>query len=235
MDLASLFATWLNYAVIGGACVVKVPQIAIIVKSRSAEGLSEVSAAMDAIAAFLFTYYNVIKRYPFSTWGEVALISIQATVILLLIWSYQPGIDLRRRWLGLAGWLGLSFLILSRANHSSHLLSMLGIAPTVLTAISRLPQIALNRKLGHTGQLSAVTYLLQFLGNCARLVTTAQLLGGDATSLFTHVSTGVMNLVIFLQILRSPAAKGLKLAAGSRSAVIVPLAANGSAGSRKQP
>ncbi|CAE8688003.1 unnamed protein product [Polarella glacialis] len=93
MDLASLFATWLNYAVIGGACVVKVPQIAIIVKSRSAEGLSEVSAAMDAIAAFLFTYYNVIKRYPFSTWGEVALISIQGSTCEDDGWDWQAGIE----------------------------------------------------------------------------------------------------------------------------------------------
>ena len=51
MSLADVAASWLGYVVIAGACVVKVPQILLIVSNSSAEGLSETAAALDAIAA----------------------------------------------------------------------------------------------------------------------------------------------------------------------------------------
>eukprot|EP00930_Biecheleria_cincta_P041576 TRINITY_DN28524_c0_g1_i1.p1 TRINITY_DN28524_c0_g1~~TRINITY_DN28524_c0_g1_i1.p1 ORF type:complete len:125 (-),score=19.80 TRINITY_DN28524_c0_g1_i1:201-545(-) len=52
MDLASVAATLIGYAVIAGACVVKVPQIRLIVRSASSEGLSE---ALGNLARLLTT------------------------------------------------------------------------------------------------------------------------------------------------------------------------------------
>ena len=73
MSLADVAAAWIGYAVIAGACVVKLPQILLIVSNSSAEGLSEMAAALDAVAASSFSYYNLLKGYPIAGWGSKAL------------------------------------------------------------------------------------------------------------------------------------------------------------------
>ena len=47
-----------------------------------------------------------------------------------------------------------------------------------------------------TGQLSLITFFLQFLGSVARFLTTLQLLGKDMLSLISHSVGAVLNLVV---------------------------------------
>ena len=50
MTAADALAACLGYVVIAGACVVKIPQIVLILSNKSVEGLSE---AMVVLAAWL--------------------------------------------------------------------------------------------------------------------------------------------------------------------------------------
>ena len=202
MSMADVAAAWLGYAVIAGACVVKLPQIYLIVKNRSADGLSETSAALDAIAASSFAYYNLLKGYPISGWGELGIAAVQATAVLLLIWVYRDGINLPVRYASLVIWIALSMLLLKEGHKEDYryILFILGSSPTFMTAVSRIPQIYLNWQNGHTGQLSAITFFLQFLGSVVRFLTTLQIMGMDVLSLISHATGAVFNLIVVLQI-----------------------------------
>ncbi|OLP86522.1 Mannose-P-dolichol utilization defect 1 protein-like [Symbiodinium microadriaticum] len=202
MPFADVAAAWLGYAVIAGACVVKLPQIYLMVKNRSAEGLSETSAALDAIAASSFSYYNLLKGFPISGWGEQGIVAVQATVVLLLIWVYREGIRLKRRFCALVAWLAMSMLLLKEGHKEDYkyILVILGTSPTFMTAVSRIPQIFLNWQNGRTGQLSAITFFLQFLGSVVRFLTTLQIMGKDVLSLVSHATGAIFNLIVVLQI-----------------------------------
>ena len=200
MPIADVAAAWLGYAVIAGACIVKLPQIYLIVKHRSADGLSEVSAVLDAIAASSFSYYNLLKGFPISGWGEQGIVAVQATAVLLLIWMYREGINLRVRFAGLVAWMALSLVLLQEGHNYRYLLLLLGSSPTFMTAVSRIPQIFLNWQNGHTGQLSAITFFLQFLGSVVRFFTTLQLMGKDVLSLVSHATGAIFNVIVVLQI-----------------------------------
>lgn len=192
-------ASWLGYVVIAGACVVKVPQILLIVSNSSAEGLSETAAALDAIAASSFSYYNVLKGFPIANWGEQAIVAVQATMVLILVWIYR-GNNLKLRFALFGLWIAASVAILMEGHEYHLLLTTLGASPTAMTAISRIPQIMLNWQNGQTGQLSLITFLLQFLGSVARLLTTLQLIGNDPLSLISHSVGAILNLVVVFQI-----------------------------------
>eukprot|EP00913_Durusdinium_trenchii_P030505 g28575.t1 len=173
MVLADVLAAWLGYAVIAGACIVKVPQIFLIVSQSSAEGLSEAACALDAIAASSFSYYNLLKGYPVAGWGEQGIVAVQATVVLMLVWIYRKGANrsnLKLRFIGFAIWILLSVAILVEGHEYQILLSL-------------------------------ITFFLQFLGSVARFLTTLQLLGKDMLSLISHSVGAVLNLVVVLQII----------------------------------
>ena len=200
MSLADVAAAWIGYAVIAGACVVKLPQILLIVSNSSAEGLSEMAAALDAVAASSFSYYNLLKGYPIAGWGEQGIVAVQATVVLILVWIYR-GNNLKVRFAFFGLWMCISAAILFEGHECHLLLTSLGASPTAMTAISRIPQIFLNWQSGQTGQLSLITFFLQFLGSVARLLTTLQLIGNDALTLISHSVGAILNLVVVLQIL----------------------------------
>eukprot|EP00438_Fugacium_kawagutii_P016330 Skav200159 [mRNA] locus=scaffold6219:2031:2705:- [translate_table: standard] len=220
MSLADVAANWIGYAVIAGACVVKVPQILLIVSNASAEGLSEAAAALDAIAASSFTYYNLLKGFPISGWGEQGIVAVQATIVLILVWVYR-GNNLKQRFALFALWIAISVAILLEGHEYHVLLTVLGVSPTAMTAVSRIPQILLNWQSGQTGQLSLITFFLQFLGSVARLLTTLQLLGNDPLSLISHSVGAVLNLIVVFQIMAHH--NQLKAAVSPAKITIVPL------------
>ena len=220
MSLADVAAAWIGYAVIAGACVVKLPQILLIVSNSSAEGLSEVAAALDAVAASSFSYYNLLKGYPIAGWGEQGIVAVQATVVLILVWIYR-GNNLKVRFVFFGLWMCISAAILFEGHECHLLLTFLGASPTAMTAISRIPQIFLNWQSGHTGQLSLITFFLQFLGSVARLLTTLQLIGNDPLTLISHSVGAILNLVVVLQIVAHH--NQLKLAVKAAKVNIVPL------------
>ncbi|KAM4038267.1 mannose-P-dolichol utilization defect 1 protein [Anomaloglossus baeobatrachus] len=187
----------LGIGIIIGSILVKVPQIVKIVRSGTAEGLSFQSVLLELLALSGTMVYSITREFPFSSWGEVLFLMIQTLIIGFLI-QHLGG----RTALGVL-FLGVYFALV--AVLLSPLVPMAVI--TVLQAtnmpaviISRLIQAVTNYRNGHTGQLSAVTVALLFLGSLARIFTSVQETGDPLMSL-TYVVSSSCNGLIFAQLL----------------------------------
>jgi len=201
MQLGYLVSQLASAGVIAGSSVVKLPQATRIARARSVLGLSELTLTAEWIGYSAGNYYNFARRHPFSAWGEAAPITVQSTVILLMYWRFKRGLDIRPRLLFLLAWLAASVWLFT-AEVPPAVVTAIGLLPTVALLVARVPQILLNSKQGHTGQLATATIFLQFAGNAARIGTTLCFLGYDPVVLAGHIAGASSNAIILLQIAR---------------------------------
>jgi mannose-P-dolichol utilization defect protein 1 len=143
----------LGIAIIGASSVVKIPQILKLINSQSAEGLSFLSYLLESGAYLISLSYNVRHGFPFSTYGETALILIQNIAIASLVLKYSDNN------LGIAAWIG-GLMAAGAALFNENLigderLSLLQATAGVLGVASKVPQILTIWTEGGTGQLSA--------------------------------------------------------------------------------
>lgn len=145
----------LGIAIIGASTIVKVPQIVKLVNSKSAEGVSFLSYLLETVAYLITLAYNYRNGFPFSTYGETALILIQNVVISTLILRYSGQNGFAATFLG-----GLSSfaMVLFTGNYIGEKnLGYLQAGAGILGVASKLPQILTIFSEGTTGQLSAFT------------------------------------------------------------------------------
>jgi hypothetical protein len=158
-----LISKCLSFGIVGGAVLVKIPQIYNIISNNSVQGLSFLSNLLETVAIMISLSYNYRQGNPFSTYGETAFITIQNTIILLLIMIYHRNS------------LGAILVILGLFSFGSALLNPMIISPTFISTLqfgtifigisSKMPQILSNFKAKSTGQLSVITTFLQFAGS----------------------------------------------------------------------
>ncbi|XP_063305885.1 mannose-P-dolichol utilization defect 1 protein [Pelobates fuscus] len=195
--LKILLSKVLGIGIIVGSILVKVPQIIKIVRSGTAEGLSFNSVLLELLALTGTMVYSITRGFNFSAWGEVLFLIIQTLIIGFLI-QHLGG---RTAWGTLL--LGIYFtvvaILLSPVTPMAVITGLQAFnMPAVI--ISRLIQAVTNYKNGHTGQLSAVTVALLFLGSLARIFTSIQETGDLLMSL-TYVVSSTCNGVILGQLL----------------------------------
>jgi mannose-P-dolichol utilization defect protein 1 len=149
----------LGLAIVGASAIVKVPQILKLVNSRSSAGVSFMSYAMETASLLITLSYNVRQQFPFSTYGESALIAVQDVVIGVLVLSFagKPA--------GAAAFVAvvaasIYALLFDATLVDAHTLSLLQAGAGVLGVASKLPQIFTIYKEGTTGQLSAFAVCL---------------------------------------------------------------------------
>jgi mannose-P-dolichol utilization defect protein 1 len=176
---------------------VKVPQIVKILRAGSVQGLSLLAVLLE-VCFGLFTFtYNFAKEFPFSTYGESALITFQVAIIASLIFSY------RGNTLGLVLFLvvlsSLVFYLCSGLAPLS-LLSTLQSACIPLLIISRSTQILATFRAKTTGQLSFITCFMLFGGSMARVFTTMQETG-DLLMLANYLVGLSLNATIVFQFI----------------------------------
>lgn len=193
--LKPILSKTLGYAIVAGSIFVKLPQILKIYGSGSVSGLPLATFLLETFCAAVVVVYNYVQELPFSTWGESFFILLQLTVLLGQYFHYTENSLL----LFLAPLLiaGFSWLL------SALPLQYLALALTAsipMLAFSKVLQIKSNFTNGHTGQLSFITSLMNFLGALARLFTVVQEVD-DSLILANIVSVFVLNTVIVLQFL----------------------------------
>ncbi|XP_073510693.1 mannose-P-dolichol utilization defect 1 protein [Phyllobates terribilis] len=192
-----LISKILGIGIIVGSILVKVPQIVKIVRSGTAEGLSFKSVLLELLALSGTMVYSITREFPFSSWGEVLFLMIQTLIIGFLI-QHLGG----RTALGvlfLAVYFALVAILLSPVIPMAVITALQATnMPAVI--VSRLIQAVTNYRNGHTGQLSAVTVALLFLGSLARIFTSVQETGDPLMSL-TYVVSSACNGLIFSQLL----------------------------------
>jgi mannose-P-dolichol utilization defect protein 1 len=143
----------LGIGIIGASSIVKVPQLLKLINSGSAEGVSFTSYLLESSAYLISLSYNVRHGFPFSTYGETALILVQNIVIASLVLKYSGN------GIGIAGWIGgliAAGAALFNADWiGDERLSLLQATAGVLGVASKVPQILTIWSEGGTGQLSA--------------------------------------------------------------------------------
>ena len=186
-----LLSKGLGYGVVAGSSLVKVPQIAKIVRSGTAEGVSRAAVVLDLLGYVLTVAYCHASAFPFSTYGE--------SFFLMLTGAVLAALACRVPWALAAA--GLAAVL--AAMHMRVLpLAVLawGQAATIpLFVVSKVPQIVLCARRRSAGQLSLATYALNTLGAAARVFTTLQELA-DPLMLATSVLSVLLNGIIALQI-----------------------------------
>lgn len=65
----------LGVGIVAASGIVKIPQLLKMLNSQSAEGISFLAYFMETASFLISLVYNVRKGFPFSTYGEVALIA----------------------------------------------------------------------------------------------------------------------------------------------------------------
>ncbi|KAL5115937.1 hypothetical protein ACEQ8H_006159 [Pleosporales sp. CAS-2024a] len=197
----------LGIGIIGASSVVKVPQLLKLINSQSAEGLSFLSYLLESGAYLISLSYNVRHGFPFSTYGETALILIQNIAIASLVLKYGGNS------VGIAGWIGgliaAGTALFNEQWVGEERLSLLQAAAGVLGVASKVPQILTIWQEGGTGQLSAFAVVNYLLGSLTRIFTTLQEVD-DPLILYGFVAGFALNLILFFQVVyywNAPASK----------------------------
>ncbi|KAH7913218.1 hypothetical protein BJ138DRAFT_1171444 [Hygrophoropsis aurantiaca] len=192
----------LGLGIVVGGSIMKVPQLILILNARSARGLSLPAYVLETLAYAITATYSYRNEFPFSTYGENLFLTIQNTIITLLI-IYYPTASLRKsqdvtsRLTAAA--VATAALAATLYILPKDILSFLQLATLPLSLFSKLPQITQNSRARSTGQLSAFAVISQIAGCLARLFTTATEVG-DAIVTAGFALALVLNIVLGAQL-----------------------------------
>ncbi|KAI8946369.1 hypothetical protein F4801DRAFT_564865 [Xylaria longipes] len=151
----------LGIGIIGASAIVKVPQIIKLLQSRSASGISFLSYLLETSSYLITLAYNFRNGFPFSTFGETALILCQNVVITVLVLNYSGRASMAALFVAA---LAVSSVTLFNSNVlNMQALGYLQAGAGVLGVASKVPQIAAIFQEGGTGQLSAFTVCTIYL------------------------------------------------------------------------
>lgn len=188
----------LGLGIVLGGCIVKLPQLFKILRSRSVAGISLASYVLEVLANAITIAYNLRNGYAFTTYGEAVFIGVQNYVITLLILLLTG-----RGPLGVvAGVLlaAFTYALFSTTLVNEMLLSTLFGLTTPLVISSRIPQIYTIHMNKSTGQLSAFAVFNYFFGTAARLFTTLVEVD-DSLVLMGNALATIANGVLMVQML----------------------------------
>ncbi|EPS42163.1 hypothetical protein H072_3982 [Dactylellina haptotyla CBS 200.50] len=209
----------LGIGIIAAASIVKVPQILKIISSNSAAGLSLLSTLLETDAYAISIAYNFRNGFPFSTFGETALIVVQNLVIAVLILHFTN----RGAYAGvlIATFAAAAYALFSPNIVSEKTMTMLQASTIPIGLASKLPQIYTIWQQGGTGQLSAFAVFNFLAGSLARVFTTLQEVD-DPLILWSFLGGAILNAVLAAQMIyywNASPAKGKKRSKKSLKAI----------------
>ena len=191
----------LGIAIVTTASVVKVPQILKILTSKSAQGISLASYLLESTSFLIALAYNIRNQFPFSTYGETALILMQDIVITVLICAYARPANPAVAGAFLAFVLAATYaLIVSPDLVSATQMTYLQSSAGLLGLASKLPSILTVYQEGGTGQLSAFAVFNYLAGSASRIFTTLQEVP-DKLILYNFIAGFALNAVLAAQMI----------------------------------
>ncbi|OCK85194.1 mannose-P-dolichol utilization defect 1 protein [Lepidopterella palustris CBS 459.81] len=188
----------LGIAIIGASSIVKVPQLLKLLNSQSAEGLSFLSYLLETSAYLISLSYNVRHGFPFSTYGEAALIMVQNIAIAALVLKYSGQSVGAVAWV--AGLAAAGTALFNQDVVNVKQLAWLQAGAGVLSVASKLPQIYAVWRQGGTGQLSAFAVFNYLAGSLSRIFTTLQEVP-DPLILYGFIAGFILNFVLAAQMI----------------------------------
>ncbi|MQM08487.1 hypothetical protein Taro_041345 [Colocasia esculenta] len=181
--LLPLISKLLGYCIVAASTTVKVPQIEVkilkILKSQSVRGLSVAAFELEVVGFTIALSYCLHKGLPFSAYGELVFLLIQAIILVAIIYYYSHP-------LGSKTWMKALLYPFAKiiSNLTSPTILAGQIDPVLFEALyasqhaiffcARVPQIWKNYKNKSTGELSFLTFFMNFGGSIVRIFTSVQ-------------------------------------------------------------
>ena len=191
--LKSFISRGLSFGIIGGAAILKVPQMYRFYKAKSTDGVSSIMMYLDVVSFTSPMIYNIMKGHQFFTYGEQTIVLSQNILLILMMWYYDKNNSIGKS-IGITFlYAGLIFGLLNAPENIWYTYPLLGAAAA---SFGRIPQIMDNYKNQYTGTLSPFTFVLNSLGGIARMFTTSQETGD--LSILASQATGVFGCLIIL-------------------------------------
>lgn len=190
----------LGIGIVGMSSIVKVPQILKLVGSKSAEGLSFMGFAMETLGYMISLAYGFRMNFPFTTFGETALIGIQNIIVCLLILNYSG--QKSAAFAFLTFMLAFVYILIDPTKTgliSEQNMVLLQGLTIPLSLFSKVPQVMANYKNKSTGQLSVFSVVNYLMGSLARVFTTIQEVN-DPLILSSFVGATVLNAILAIQV-----------------------------------
>ncbi|KAH9543349.1 hypothetical protein CY35_13G060200 [Sphagnum magellanicum] len=170
--LLPLLSKSLGYAIVCGSVFLKVPQIYLILASKSIKGLSVPSFELEVAGFTIALAYCLFKQLPFSAYGELVFILLQSLICLALIYYYSPHRG-KGVWIKSALYCALAPTLLA-GKLDATLFEALYACQHAIFFFARLPQIWENFQTKNTGQLSFLTNFMATGGCVVRTFTSIQ-------------------------------------------------------------
>ncbi|KAJ9198874.1 hypothetical protein DTO164E3_4964 [Paecilomyces variotii] len=196
----------LGVAIVSASAIVKVPQILKLIESGSSAGVSFVSYALETASLLITLSYSVRQNFPFSTFGETALIMIQDVVVGVLVLIFGGKSPAAAAFIAVVA-ASVYALLFNQTLVDAQTMAYLQAGAGALGVASKVPQIYTIWREGGTGQLSAFAVFNYLLGSLSRIFTTLQEVD-DKLILYGFVAGFTLNLILAGQMLyywKSPA------------------------------
>ncbi|KAI9702256.1 MAG: hypothetical protein M1820_006188 [Bogoriella megaspora] len=188
----------LGLGIIGASAVVKIPQLLKILNAQSGEGISFLSYLLETLSYTVTLAYSARQGFPFSTYGETALIAAQNVAISTLVLHYG-GKDAAAA-VFIAGLAALGYTLFAGNLVDLKTLSYLQAGAGILGVASKVPQVWTIWQEGGTGQLSAFAVFNYLAGSLSRIFTTLQEVD-DKLILYGFVAGFALNAVLAGQMI----------------------------------
>ncbi|OQE22494.1 hypothetical protein PENSTE_c010G09172 [Penicillium steckii] len=189
----------LGIAIVGASAVVKVPQILKLISSRSSAGVSFVSYALETASLLITLSYGVRNQFPFSTYGESALIAIQDVAVGVLVLTFAGRSAAAATFVAVIA-AAVYALLFDQTLVDAQTMAYLQAGAGALSIASKAPQIYTIWSEGGTGQLSAFAVFNYLAGSLSRIFTTLQEVD-DKLILYGFIAGFTLNVVLAFQML----------------------------------
>lgn len=186
----------LGYGIIFGSTLVKLPQVLKLLAAQSGVGVSLFSVLLELVALTFTSSYSLANSFPISAWGESMFLMLMTALVASLIIYYD--INKISSYLFVATYSTIVYILMSGFVPLSTLWTF-QVMNLPLIISSKLVQIWLNFKNGHTGNLSAITVIMIFIGSTTRIFTSIQETG-DQVIILNFIIASSINLILVLQI-----------------------------------
>ncbi|XP_054791963.1 mannose-P-dolichol utilization defect 1 protein homolog 2-like isoform X2 [Prosopis cineraria] len=165
--LLPLISKLLGYAIVAASTTVKLPQILKILNHKSVRGLSMISFELEVVGYTIALAYCLHKGLPFSAYGELLFLLIQALVLVAIIYYFsQP--------MGTKTWIRALLYPTCLQRHQVFIFSLCKASQHAIFLFARIPQIWKNFSSKSTGELSFLTSFMNFGGSMVRVFTSIQ-------------------------------------------------------------
>ncbi|CAA7027427.1 unnamed protein product [Microthlaspi erraticum] len=188
--LLPLISKLLGYFLVAASIAVKLPQIMKILQHKSVRGLSVVAFELEVVGYTISLAYCLHKGLPFSAFGEMAFLLVQALILVACIYYYSQPVPMTT-WVRALLYCAVAPTVLAGQINPT-LFDALYASQHAIFLFARLPQIWKNFKNKSTGELSFLTFFMNFAGSIVRVFTSIQenapnsILTGFALGVFTN-------------------------------------------------